>query len=186
MIKHVKQPRMDRCRTLVSRYAVGVLLLFMVAACNTEASAPASGSVDPQATPASPPRIAVDVGVIVADMEQALGFYRDLLGLPVVAEVTTSLIGKGQMVQLAHGASLIKLVQMEEAPPGGTPTGITTTFGYRYITLMVTDIEAIMTKIEQAEVPIALPLTELGNGAKIVMVEDPEGNIVEFVQEAGA
>ena len=28
-----------------------------------------------------------------------------------------------------------------------------------------------------------MALTELGNGAKIMMVEDPDGNIIEFVQE---
>ena len=160
-------------------FSLVVLMLGFLAACTTETPTPA-----PQAAPTPTARIAVDAGVVVADMEQALGFYRDLLGLPVVAEVTTSLIGKGRMVQLKHGASLIKLVQMDEAPSERTPTGIPTVFGYRYITLMVTDLDAIIAKIEQGAVPIALPVTELGNGARIVMVEDPDGNIVEFVQEA--
>ena len=164
--------------------AVGVVMLCFLAACTTEAPAPAFAGDAPQAAPTSTARIAVDAGVVVTDMEQSLGFYRDLLGLPVVAEVTTSLIGKGRMVQLKHGASLIKLVQMDEAPSQRTPTGIPTVFGYRDITLMVTDLDAIIAKIEQGDVPIALPVTELGNGARIVMVEDPDGNIVEFVQEA--
>ena len=166
------------------RLAVGVTLCCVLSACNTEMPAPASGADAPQAAPTPSARIAVDVGVVVADMERSLGFYRDLLGLPIVAEVTTSLIGKGRMVQLAHGTSLIKLVEMDEAPSGGTSKGIPAVFGYRYITLLVADIEPFMTKIEQAEIPITLPLTELGNGAMIVMVEDPDGNIVEFVQEA--
>ena len=165
--------------------AVGGLLFGILAACNTETPATASSEDAPQAAEAPSARIAVDVGVVVTDMGQSLGFYRDLLGLPVVAEVTTSLIGKGRMVQVQHGTSLIKLVEMEAVPSERSPAGIATAFGYRYITLLVTDIDAIMTKIEQAEVPIALPLTELGNGARIVMVEDPDGNIVEFVQEAG-
>ena len=176
----MKHQRLDR---LFCSAVVGILF-FLLAACTPETPAPASGDDTSQEAPAPSTRIAVDVGVVVEDMERSLGFYHDLLGLPVVAEVTTSLIGKGQMVQLKHGASLIKLVQMEEAPSGGTPTGIATTFGYRYITLLVDDIDAIMTKIEQGAAPIALPLTELGNGAQIVMVEDPDGNIVEFVQEA--
>ena len=161
---------------------LGGALCCVLAACNPEA--PASDADAPPAAPAASVRIAIDVGVVVADMEQSLAFYRDLLGLPVVAEVTTSLIGKGRMVQLKHGASLIKLVQMEEPPSQQSPAGLTSAFGHRYITLMVTDLDAVMAKIEQGAVPIALPLTELGNGARIVMVEDPEGNIVEFVQEA--
>ena len=52
-------------------------------------------------------RNGIDVGIIVSDNEASLQFYRDYLGLPVVNEVTTSLIGKGQMVQLQLGESLI-------------------------------------------------------------------------------
>lgn len=141
----------------------------------------ASSSTPREEAPAI--RIAVDAGVIVADMDKSLAFYRDLLGLPVVADITTSLIGKGRMVQLQHGASLIKLVQMETAPAADTETGITTTFGYRYITLMVENIAPIVAQTEAAAIPVFMPLTVLGNGAQIYMVEDPEGNIVEFVQE---
>ena len=129
-------------------------------------------------------RIAIDVGIIVTDMAQSLTFYRDLIGLAVIAEVTTSLIGKGQMVQLQHGTSLIKLVALEQTPAAQSLTGIPTTIGYRYITLLVTDINKIMTKLAQNNVNITIPITELGNGTMIAMVEDPDGNIVEFVQEA--
>ena len=129
-------------------------------------------------------RIAIDVGIIVTDMAQSLTFYRDLIGVAVIAEVTTSLIGKGQMVQLQHGTSLIKLVALEQTPAAQSLTGIPTTIGYRYITLLVTDINKIMTKLAQNNVNITIPITELGNGTMIAMVEDPDGNIVEFVQEA--
>ncbi|NEZ56392.1 hypothetical protein DXZ20_12050 [Leptolyngbyaceae cyanobacterium CCMR0081] len=61
-------------------------------------------------------RIGVDIGIVVAKLERSLSFYRDLLGMLVVAEVTTSLIGKGRMVQLQHGESLIKLVELHPPP----------------------------------------------------------------------
>jgi len=44
------------------------------------------------------PRIAIDIGIVVADIEESLGFYRDLLDLPVIADLTTSLIGHGRML----------------------------------------------------------------------------------------
>ena len=129
------------------------------------------------------PRIALDVGIIVSDMDASLNFYKDLLQLPVVAQVRTSLIGAGTMIQLRHGASLIKLVEMDDPPSSKTKPGITTTYGHRYITLMVEDISIYASALEKANVPFSMPLTELGNGAKIMMVEDPDGNTVEFVQE---
>ena len=129
-------------------------------------------------------RLAIDVGIIVTDMDQSLRFYRELLGLPIVAEATTSLIGKGKMMQLEYGASLIKLVQLDDTPARQTPSDIAAAIGYRYITLLVADIAAIMAKVEQMAVPISLPLTRLGTGSIIAMVQDPDGNIIEFVQEA--
>ena len=130
------------------------------------------------------PRKAVDIGILVTDMERSLHFYRDLLELPVVGEIRTTLIGPGRLVQLQYGASLIKLTQMDQSPSVSSPEGLTSAYGYRYLTLLVSDIDAMMCRLEQGGVAVAIPVTVLGHGARIAMVEDPDGNIVEFVQEA--
>ncbi|MEM7034354.1 MAG: VOC family protein [Chloroflexota bacterium] len=128
-------------------------------------------------------RIAIDVGLLVTNLEKSLGFYRDLLDLPVVAQVRTSLIGSGQMVQLQYGSSIIKLVALDDGPTRLGGGSLSDTIGYRYITFMVTDIETIMAKLTAIQTPVVTPITQLGNGARIAMVADPDGNIVEFVQE---
>jgi|GEM_PF-228538 len=130
------------------------------------------------------PRSAIDIGIVVADMERSLNFYRDLLGVPIVAETQTSLIGEGRMVQLQHGVSLIKLVKLTTVPPDQSPMEISAATGYRYITLLVADITAILADIEQVGIRVTQPLIKLANGTQIAMVADPDGNIVEFVQEA--
>ncbi len=161
-----------------------LILAVLATGCQPDA-APTPPPTEPvSGVPDSETRIAIDVGIVVNDMGEALGFYRDVIGLPVVAEVRTSLIGAGTMVQLSHGASLIKLLEMDEPPAVESPAGITGAYGHRYITLMVEEIDPVVSKLEQAGTPVAMDLTELGNGAKIIMVEDPDGNIVEFVQEA--
>ena len=129
-------------------------------------------------------RIAIDIGIVVTDMERSLSFYRDLLGLPVIAEITTALIGKGRMVQLKHSESLIKLVQLDTSPTEQSSKGISQALGYRYITLLISDIDTTMTRLTQANVTVTISITQLDNDAKIAMVEDPDGNIVEFVQES--
>ena len=58
-------------------------------------------------TPSNDVRRAIDVGILVVDLSRSLAFYRDLLGLPVVGETVTSLIGPGRMVQLRYGEALI-------------------------------------------------------------------------------
>ena len=128
-------------------------------------------------------RIAVDDGIVSADLARSLRFYHRLLGLPIVAELNTTLIGTGRMIQLAHGESLIKLVELDDAPSmeGGGDIGRKT--GYRYITLLIPDIITMMTKLTQHEVPVYIPITTLSSGTCIAMVKDPDGNIVELVQE---
>ena len=155
-----------------------VILLLLVTACES----PRENQLEQEMTSTNP-RIAVDVGVVVSDINRALEFYRDVLGLEVVAEVRTSLIGKGTMVQVKHGTSLIKLLEMDTSPGVTREAGITAAYGYRYITLMVPNMESVLTAIDEHEITVTLPLTELGNGAKIIMIEDPDGNIVEFVEE---
>ncbi len=129
-------------------------------------------------------RSAVDIGVLVENLERSLAFYRDTLGLPVVGENRTAVIGQGQMMQLRHGASRIKLVQLDETPTQRSPARVASALGYRYITLIVEDIAAVMAQIEQGETAIVEPIRQIGSGALIAMVKDPDGNIVEFVQEA--
>ena len=64
-----------------------------------------------------------------------------------------------------------------------SPEALTHALGFRYLTIPVADIEAIMQKLEAAGVAVSIPLTQLGNGTLIAMVADPDGNTVEFVQE---
>lgn len=130
------------------------------------------------------PRTAVDVGVLVKDLERSLAFYRDLLDLPVINEVQLSLLGQGRMVQLRYGHSLIKLIELERLPHKQISADITEALGYRYITLLVPDIRSVVTRLEQAGVAITLPITNLANSAQIAMVTDPDGNVLEFVQES--
>ena len=72
---------------------------------------------------------------------------------------------------------------MEQLPTVQSPNGITTAFGFRYVTLLVADISVMITQANQGGFKIAMPIQLLGNGAKIGMVEDPDGNIIEFVEE---
>ena len=54
--------------------------------------------------------------------------------------------------------------------------------GLRYWTMGVDDIEAAVAKCEAANAPIHLPVTEIMPGTRIAMIEDPEGNVVEFLE----
>ena len=123
----------------------------------------------------------IDIGIVVRDIDACLPFYRDVLGLPFVADF--KIPGGSHMWQFACGPCMVKLVTHEPTPasanpPGGSRGGT----GLRYWTMGVGDIEAALAKCEAAGAPIPLAVTQLAPGIRIAMIEDPEGNVVEFLE----
>ena len=123
----------------------------------------------------------IDLGIVVTNVDACLAFYRDTLGLTLAGE--TPLPGGGVMHRLMCGTSLIKLVVPAKAPPVvAPPGGIQGATGYRYWTISVSNIEDLVAECGAAGHKIAVPVTELRPGVTIAIVEDPDGNWVEFVQ----
>ncbi|MDY7100040.1 MAG: VOC family protein [Actinomycetota bacterium] len=122
----------------------------------------------------------IDLGIVVTDSEAALGFYRDLLGLEHVAD--TPFPGGGTMHRLMCGTTLVKLVSLDKDlaanPPGG-PTGGS---GLRYFTLSISNLEEVVEACKAAGVKVVWDQREIRPGVKIAMVEDPDGNWVEFLR----
>jgi catechol 2,3-dioxygenase-like lactoylglutathione lyase family enzyme len=86
---------------------------------------------------------------------------------------------------LGAGSSVVKIVTMKrpvdtECAPGGL-SGAT---GMRYFTMSVSNVAEIVAACEAAQATIAVPIAEIAPGTTIAIVEDPDGNWVEFVQTA--
>lgn len=128
---------------------------------------------------------AIDLGIVVTDSEAALGFYRDLLGMDHEGDIPMPVGGGGTMHRLRCGKTLVKLVSFdtnpETRPAGGGIPGAT---GYRYFTIHARNLAEMMDVCEAAGAPIVVPTSEIRPGVTIGMVEDPDGNIVEFVNYA--
>jgi predicted enzyme related to lactoylglutathione lyase len=124
----------------------------------------------------------IDIGIVVRDPEACLPFYRDVLGLKFLFDF--DLPTGSHMWQLAVGECVVKLVSHKATPeaanpPGGSSGGT----GLRYWTMGVDDIDAAIAPCEAAGAPIPLPVTELMPGIRIAMIEDPEGNVVELLEQ---
>ncbi|MEZ5340401.1 MAG: VOC family protein [Acidimicrobiales bacterium] len=127
---------------------------------------------------------AIDLGIVVTDVERSLHFYRDVLGFDFVAE--TPMGGGATMQRLMCGDSMIKLVKLATNPPDGVPGGYSQATGLRYFTINCANVAEMAAVCERAGATIAVPPTELRPGVTICMVEDPDGNWVEFVHYADA
>ena len=126
----------------------------------------------------------IDIGIVVKDAEAALGFYRDTLGF----EDTGSMAmpgGGGTMYRLLCGTTLVKLVAPEaELPAAAPPGGIQGAYGYRYWTISVSNLDEVTDRCAAAGRKVVIKPREIRPGVRISMVEDPDGNWVEFLEVA--
>jgi catechol 2,3-dioxygenase-like lactoylglutathione lyase family enzyme len=127
---------------------------------------------------------AIDLGIVITDSEKALEFYVGVLGFEHQADTPMPIGGGGTMHRLMCGDSMIKLVNLTNTPQAAAPGGIPGATGMRYFTMQVTNLTEMMAACAEAGVTIAVPESEIRPGTSIGMVEDPDGNWVEFVQTA--
>ncbi|MBM3139407.1 MAG: VOC family protein [Chloroflexi bacterium] len=125
----------------------------------------------------------IDLGIIVEDEAAALRFYRDTLGFDYQEAMTMP--DGSVMHRMLCGTSLIKVRKLKETPPTkGAPGPIGAATGYRYWTISVSNLDALVEQCRKAGYKVAVEPREIRPGVRIAMVEDPEGNWVEFLQTA--
>ena len=133
--------------------------------------------------------------VSTPDLDRALRFYRDLLGLTVITkgswdagwESADTLLGRpgtaAQWVMLSAGNSNLEIVQYEAAQPrpqqGEQPA---TDHGISRICFEVEDIHVMYRRLLEAGVRFDCEPQYQGELGTAVYARDPDGNIVELVQ----
>ena len=123
-------------------------------------------------------RDALDLGVFVSDINASLEFYQETLGMKKVGDLEVPF---GVLHRLKYGNSFFKLIDPKKVPPKG-PSELVNQLGFRYVTFPVTNISEICEALKEKGVKFTIPETELMPGVHIAMVQDPDGNTVEFVQ----
>lgn len=122
---------------------------------------------------------AVDIGIVTRDAEPMVAFYRDVLGLQ--PEGVLELPGTGTQHRFHCGDSLIKII--ETSPKAdAAPGGIRGASGYRYYTICVASVADVADACRDAGRRVVVEPMEIRPGISICMVEDPDGNWVEFLQ----
>ena len=110
--------------------------------------------------------------LLVADTARALAFYRDLLGLAVIAE-RPDLGFPGAWLRV--GAQQIHLLELPNPDP---VTGRPAHGGQdRHLALHVQDLDGLAGRLEQA----GIPFTRSRSGRAALFCRDPDGNALEFI-----
>lgn len=141
-------------------------------------------------------RSTIDLGMVVSDVEAAAKFYTEAVGFTEVGgfSVSAEMAGDSGLTDykpfkvrtfvLAEEATATRLKIMEI--PGANSKKvdhqfISSSLGYSYLTLLVSDMGAAVERVKQAGVqPVKEPY-KLGGNNYLTLVKDPDGNIIEFV-----
>lgn len=125
-------------------------------------------------------RVGLDVGVVVRDLEASSTFYADVLGLPLHSSLAAPWPASRRH---ASGSSLVKLTEAAPERDVELHGGIRAGTGIRYFSVYVEDLDAVLARCVSRGVPVRTPRTEVKPGRLVAIVEDPDGNPIELVEQ---
>ncbi len=179
---------------------LGAMLALMAGADEVPpGTAPASGPAGWTAGDFS--RKAIDVGLVVRDVERSVSWYRDVIGLKPLTtfDIEADFSGNAGLTDyklfrvhvMAMGdsdeAAKLKLMHIPETEPVACPAEfIHSACGIRYLTIFVKDLAAALRRAQAAGArplvngPVRFP-EELGDHNWLACLRDPDGNIVELI-----
>jgi len=131
--------------------------------------------------------------VVVRDLDIALKFYRDILGLKVSRIITT----EGEYPERALNIKRIKLTYVKLRAPGQSKKSpeifelhcwqrpkIASRKGYNHISFTVKDIDDLYKRLSKSGINfISGPLRAPHGYTKICFAYDPDNNLIEFVED---
>lgn len=135
----------------------------------------------------------MEVGFAVADVDRVLAFYRDVLGMKLLTDITmpaatsraAGLAPDGyRVVRLeSSGGDRLKLAQTAASRESVRATDYPMQRrGSAYVTFIVDDLPALHARLRQAGTRIASDgIVDLRPGVTMLLATDPEHNWLEFV-----
>ncbi len=141
-------------------------------------------------------KTAISIGVVVEDLDKSLDFYQNVVGMVKVREFVVD-SEKANRMGLSKDKSfdikVLKLENSEEAAElklmtfNNKTSHINQKFipdenGIRYITLFVKSMKPILKRIKKNKVKtLGKTPTMLDENRMFVLIQDPDGNFVEFI-----
>ena len=136
-------------------------------------------------------------GITVSNLDRAIAFYRDILGLPVSHKIHAS----GELFERITGVQgadleacfvrapghVIELIQYSKPDERTSSTLRACDSGAVHIALKVKDIEGVVVAIRGGGFKTAGPVQVLPEGPlkgmKVVYARDPDGVVLELIEE---
>ena len=115
--------------------------------------------------------------LFVSDLDRAIGFYRDVIGVPLRfrADTYAEFATEGAKFALFPRSELPGLIG-HYAPPDPAP------WPQGEFAFFVDDVDGEHARLQDAGVPVLAPPTDRPWGERTLHVADPDGNVVELTR----
>jgi lactoylglutathione lyase len=115
--------------------------------------------------------------LFVSDLDRAIGFYRDVIGVPLRfrADAYAEFATEGARFALFPRSELPGLIG-QYAPPDPAP------WPQGEVAFFVDDVDGEHARLQHAGVPVLAPPTDRPRGERTLHVADPDGNVVELTR----
>lgn len=140
----------------------------------------------------------IDVGVVVKDLNESLKFYKEVIGMVQVDRTFIDInedFGKRsglsngipfhvEVLKLGKGedATEFKLMSFGERPENQQNNFIYDHTGMQYITIFVNDLEPIIKRIKEHEIPfLGDTPTPLSENKYFVLIKSPDDTFIELI-----
>ncbi len=126
-------------------------------------------------------RRGIGVGIVTGNREAALTFYESTLGFARIGE--RQLPAGGMMYRLSCEDSLIGIIAPDPPPGFSAPAGgFAAATGFRVLSVAVGNLDEMVALCRSRGYKVAVEPREALPGITTAIVEDPDGNWVEFIQ----
>ena len=136
-----------------------------------------------------------EMGVTVEDLDSMISFYRDVLGFTLISEIDVPgdksleagfVTGGYRIVRLeTNYGERIKLVRPLTYPAArASGNEVLSQKGNVFFTFIVDDLKAVVDQVKAAGAPkrTQSDIMEVRDGVYLSILDDPEGNHLEFVE----
>lgn len=132
-------------------------------------------------------------GFVVRDRDEAIAFYRNVVGLNVISEYERrgpeidQVLGyrdahlKSALLDLGEG-HILELIQYVNPLPEERSTEERNVVGAAHLALQVKDISATFAKMSESSAKIMNPPAQIAPGRIACYLQDPDGNWLEIME----
>ena len=142
----------------------------------------------------------IQIGVVVSDLEKAVDFYTNVIGMSQTGAFTVS-GEKAKELGLSDGRELdVKILKLEDSANSNEwklmsfgkdaahpkQKYIHDDTGMQYITIFVKNIDKAMERVKKHNIKIlSSSPSDLGGGNYFLLIQDPDGTFIELIGPKG-